>query len=295
MNGSDQVGAGWDFAHARALVPEAVVSAVGYRSELPAPALHRGAPSPAVTLVVTLDEPVVTGSTRAEAFGSAAQTTHVALGGLHTRPVYLAQPRVQTGVQLAIRPLALRALFGISVAQLREGTVDGRDVLGPGAELLREQMSELDSWQQRFAAIENYLRGMLVGTPTRKEPRPEVVEAWHWIARHRGTGSIPGLARHVRLSERQLSAVFTGEFGLSPKAVSRLMRFEHARQRIARAVRAGGALDLAAIAHACGYADHSHLVRDFQQYLGTAPSGWVAEEHRNIQAGVAQPAEEFSA
>lgn len=272
-----------------------VVSTVGYRSELPAPALHRGAPSPAVTLVFSLDEPIVTGCTPDQAFDSQAQATHVALGGLHTQPVYLAQPRVQTGVQLAIRPLALRALLGISTAELRQQTVDGRDVLGPGAELVRERMSERSSWQQRFGALEDYLRGLLATAPTRGLPRPEVIEAWQWIARHRGTGSIAGLARHVRLSERQLSTVFTAEFGLSPKAVSRLMRFEHARQRITRAVRADGPLDLAATAHACGYADHSHLVRDFQQYLGAAPSGWVVEERRNIQAGAAQPAEEFSA
>lgn len=293
VDGDDQGDAG-EFARARALVPDAVVSAVGYRSELPAPTLHRGAPSPAVTLVLSLDEPIVTGSTPEEAFGNDAHTTHVALGGLHTQPIFLAQPQVQTGVQVAVRPLALRALFGITMTELRQQTVDGRDVLGHGVELVREQMHELRTWQERFAALDSYLHGLLAQAPTRYQPRPEVAEAWQWIARHRGTGSISGLARHVRLSERQLSTVFTAELGLSPKTVSRLMRFEHARQRVTNAVRSGGPLDLAATAHVCGYADHSHLVRDFQQYLGTAPSGWVAEERRNIQAGAAQPAEEFS-
>ncbi|TCP50910.1 AraC-like DNA-binding protein [Tamaricihabitans halophyticus] len=292
MDGPDQ-GDGWEFAHAKALVPDAVVSAVGYRSDLPAPAVHLGAPSPAVTLVLTLDEPIAAGSAPEDAFGPAAQSTHVALGGLHTQPVYLAQPRVQTGVQLAVRPLAVRALFGISTAELRQRQVDGRDVLGIGAELVRERMSEAGSWSERFAVLDGYLRGLLDRASTRCWPRPEVAEAWQWIAHHRGTGSIGGLARHVRLSERQLSAVFTAEFGLSPKAVSRLMRFEHARQRVAGAVRAGGPLNIADTAYACGYADHSHLVRDFHQYLGIAPSEWVAHERRNIQAGAAQPAQEF--
>ncbi|WP_222844400.1 helix-turn-helix domain-containing protein [Saccharomonospora sp. CUA-673] len=167
-------------------------------------------------------------------------------------------------------------------------------MLGPDVESLRERLSELGDWGQRFAVVDDYLRGRLARAPRRQGPRPEVAEAWRWIARHRGTGSIAGLARHVQLSERQLSSVFTAEFGLSPKAVARLMRFEHARQRITRAVRAGDALDLAGTAYACGYADHSHLVRDFRQYVGTSPTGWLAEERRNIQAGAAQPAEEFS-
>lgn len=265
-------GDGWEFTRAPAFATDAVVSAVGYHSELSAPALHRGAPSPAVTLVLSWDAPIVTGSTPREAFEPGAHATDIALGGLHTRPVYLAQPRVQTGVQLAVRPLAVRALFGLSVAELRAQTVRGRDVLGPRADLLRERMSELGNWPERFAALDDYLRGLLARSPTRCQARPEVAEAWQWIARHRGAGSIAGLARHVRLSERQLSAVFTAEFGLSPKAVSRLMRFEHARQRITRAVAVGGPLELAATAHSCGYTDHSHLVREFQEYFETARS-----------------------
>lgn len=71
------------------------------------------------------------------------------------------------------------------------------------------------------------------------------------------------------------------------------MRFEHARQRIAHPVRADNPLDLSAVAHACGYYDHSHLVRDFNQYAGSSPSRWIAAELRNIQAGAGQPAEEF--
>ncbi|WP_222844401.1 hypothetical protein [Saccharomonospora sp. CUA-673] len=119
MGGQGHGGHGWEFARARRLAADAVVSAVGYRSELPAPTLHRGVPSPAVTFVLTLDEPVVTGSTADEAAGPDAFATHVVVGGLHTRPVYLAQPRVQTGLQLAVRPLAARGLFGVSLAELR--------------------------------------------------------------------------------------------------------------------------------------------------------------------------------
>lgn len=52
------------------LLPEVVVSAVGFRTELDAPALHRGVPSPALTLVFSLDEPVVSGFTPQQALGA---------------------------------------------------------------------------------------------------------------------------------------------------------------------------------------------------------------------------------
>lgn len=293
MGEESLAGAGWEFVTHVGLPPEAVVSAVGYRTELDAPAIHRGVPSPALTVVFALDEPVVSGFTPEEATGPDAHSTDIVVGGLHTRPAYLAQPTVQTGVQLAVRPLALRRLFGLPASELYDQTTHGVDVLGHDAERLRERMRELPTWDERFAALGAYLRRRLADTDGGHEPRADVVEAWKWIAWHKGNGSMSELARHVHLSERQLTAVFKAELGLSPKAVSRLMRFEHARQRIATAVRRSEPLDISTTAQVCGYFDHSHLVRDFQQYVGASPSTWVAEERRNIQAGAAQPGEEF--
>ena len=74
------------------------------------------------------------------------------------------------------------------------------------------------------------------------------------------------------------------EFGLTPKEAARTMRFTHAVTRIGEGVR-GGSLDLAALAAECGYADQPHLDREFRAFAGTSPSGWIAEEFPNIQAG----------
>src|SRR5699024_3923151 len=203
------------------------------------PAVHRGLPSPSLTLVLSLGEPVVAGHSPEHALGPQAYRNDVVLGGLHTTPAYIAQPRVQVGVQLAVRPLASRALFGVPAAELRTLT-EGADLLGAAVPRLRDQLAETVSWSDRFALLESYLRGQLRKSERTHEPRPEVVEAWKWLARHRGTGTMTGLARHVLLSQRQLGTLFQAEFGLSPKSASRLMRFEHARQRLARMGASGG-------------------------------------------------------
>jgi AraC-like DNA-binding protein len=278
----------WRFVQGGRLLPDAVVSAVGYSSRMDRPCRHVGMPSPALTLVLTFDEPVISGFER---FGDDAESAHVVLGGLHTRPAYIAQPRVQSGIQLAVRPLALRRMFGVPAGELRDRAIDAREVLGCGVEDLRQRLAELTSWPERFAALATYLRANTAEVTS--GVRPEVLEAWKWIAWHRGTGSMSALARHVHLGERQLTSLFKAELGVSPKAASRLMRFEHARQRIAHAVRSGAPLDLSAVAHSCGYYDHSHLVRDFNQYAGSSPSRWIDAELRNIQAGAGQRAEEF--
>ncbi len=110
-----------------------------------------------------------------------------------------------------------------------------------------------------------------------------------------GVDVLGASAARLREQLAELTTVFNSELGLTPKAVSRLMRCEHARQHMTRASSRGVPPDIAATAHACGYSDHAHLVHDFRQYVGTSPTRWLAEERRNIQAGAHRDGEDWDA
>ncbi|MFH8605924.1 helix-turn-helix domain-containing protein [Streptomyces sp. NPDC018029] len=270
-----------------------VVSAVGYRTAGQRPALHRGLPSPYLTLIFSLDGPIATGATPGQATGPDAARTDIVVGGLHQSPAYVVQPEHEAGIQLAVHPLAARPLLGLPAAELAgQLVVGGTDVLGDRAADLRERLCELDRWEDRFALLSGYLRRRAAEDRAAGAVRPEVAEAWAWLARHRGAGTLGGLSRHVALSERRLTALFRAETGLSPKQAARLMRFQHAKAAVVRAVAAGGPPDLARVAADTGYYDHSHLVRDFRQYTEASPTRWLAEECRNIQAGAHDGGEE---
>ncbi|MGW0532878.1 helix-turn-helix domain-containing protein [Streptomyces sp. NPDC003032] len=274
-----------------------VVSAVGYRTAGQRPALHRGLPSPYLTVIFSLDGPIASGGTPAQATGADAVRTDIVVGGLHQSPAYVVQPEHEAGIQLAVHPLAARALLGLHAGALSGQLVTGgTDVFGARAAEVRERLCELDRWEDRFAALSAYLRRRCADADRTPGPvRPEVAEAWAWLARHRGAGTLGGLSRHVALSERRLTALFRAETGLSPKQAARLMRFQHAKAAVVRAVAAGGPPDLARVAADTGYYDHSHLVRDFRQYTGASPTRWLAEECRNIQAGAHGGGEEWEA
>jgi AraC-like DNA-binding protein len=264
------------------LMPGLVASAVGYDLTALTPGVHRGLPSPYLTFIYSLSGPIVSGESLAQLGSRQAYRTEVLLGGLHQRPAYVAQPVQQAGLQLAVHPLAARALFGVPARELAL-TGDATDVLGSSATRLQQRLAETPAWSERFALVQKDLRRRFEAHE-RRSLRAELREAWVWMARHRGTGSMDGLAGHVGLSSRQLTTLFGREVGLPPKQVSRLMRFSYARRRITAAVRGGVRLDLASIAADCGYYDQSHLDRDFAQYVGISPTAWIAEERQNFQA-----------
>jgi AraC-like DNA-binding protein len=254
----------------------ALVSAIGYETVGAEPRDHRGLPSPFLTFIVTLDTPVVIAEEGGE------RGLDIVVAGLTTEVERVKMPRRQTGLQAAVHPLAARRLFGLPAAELARMSLEGEDVLGRTAPRLRERLAEAADWDERFAIFGEELGlgrdAQLAG------PRPEVVAAWRLLTATRGRIRIGALAERVYLSRRRLSTLFAAEFGLTPKEAARTMRFTHAVARIGDGVR-GGALDLAAVAAECGFADQSHLDREFRDFAGTSPSGWIAEEFPNIQAG----------
>lgn len=289
-------GAPVGFWSAADLLPGAVASAVGYhlvsRGDDQGD-VHRGLPSPYLTFIFSLADPVVSGPSLAQAYDTAAQRTQIVLGGLHQQPVFIVPDEHQAGIQLAVHPLAARAVFGVPTAELSELVTEGADVLGTESERLRQRLVEVESWSGRFTMLQSYLRDRMTQV-SQQRPRNEVQEAWRWLSWHRGNGSMDGLARHVAMSGRQLSTLFQREVGCSPKQVARLMRFEHARQLIVAGYGAK-TLSLTAVANRAGYFDHAHLDREFAQFAGISPTGWLAEEHRNIQSGGQRNGEDWAA
>jgi len=118
----------------------------------------------------------------------------------------------------------------------------------------------------------------------------EVARAWALLLRSGGTAPGRDVAREVGWSERHLSAQFTREIGLRPKTAARVIRFHRARRVLHRKVGAGRRPNIAGVAAECGYFDQAHLIRDWQQFTGLAPTDWIAHEFRKFQVtGGADP------
>src|SRR5699024_7584584 len=244
-----------------------------------------GLPSTTLTTIFSLDGPV-SGAWDEGALGSpSGSRADLVLAGMHTAPVLIEQPTRQEGIQLQIDPLAARALFGVRAADLLEG-FDGTEVLGRSGRDLWEQVGECSGWSERIERIARTFRSWCAAPSTGAgHVRAEVAEAWRLVLATQGRIPLDALAGRVALSPRQLRAEFTREFGLGPKSAARLARCEAALARIAGTVHAGRTPDLAGIAADAGYADHAHLTREFRRFAGAAPSAWIQEERRNLQAG----------
>jgi AraC-like DNA-binding protein len=276
-------GEAWEIAAPRVPLP-GVVRTTGYRSAGVPPGIHRGLPSPYLTFVISLDGPVTADFDRDRVASGRAPGLPSVVGGLHTRPAFIERPVSESGIELAVHPLAARVLFGMPARELAGGTVGGDDLWGRDTDLLHQRLRECASWDERFDLLRAVLQQRVEVAARRpgRRVRADVAEAWRWLATRKGNGTIGQLAEHVQLGGHQLTAVFRREVGLSPKRSARLMRYHAVVRRLSGPAQPGG---LASCAAELGYADQAHLTREFVEFTGIPPRTWLAEELRFVQDG----------
>jgi AraC-like DNA-binding protein len=263
--------------HARYVPPQPLCRHVawytGYRQRGVPPGRHRGLPSPYLTLIFTLDEPLTI-----EAHPDPGQPPGefgALLGGLHSRPALITHAGAQSGIQVALRPLGARALLGLPAGELAGLDVPADAVLGAVCAELRDRVRAAATWPERFAVLDEVLLRRVTADA---EVAPGISWAWGRLLREGGALRVSALAEGTGWSERHLTSRFRAEIGLTPKAAARVIRFDRARNLLVRRLAAGGGYSLAGLAADCGYFDQAHLAREFRSLAGCPPSRWLAEE-----------------
>jgi AraC-like DNA-binding protein len=254
----------------------AVRDMVGYRMA-PLPGKHRGFPSPWLTLVFSLSGALPIEIPAGPRARSAA--FHVPVGGLHTRAVVMprrlphAPTAAQRGIQLAVHPLAARAVFGVPAAALTEEVLE-IDELAAGGSDLAARLADCSSGTDATAVVDRWLGARIV-TSDVGPPNAELARAWQLIVGRHGRVRIGDVARDVGWSRRHLTARLRAEVGVGAKDLARLARFHRSRRLIGRQDRS-----LAEVAADAGYADQSHLTAEWREFAGCSPGRWIADELR---------------
>jgi AraC-like DNA-binding protein len=194
------------------------------------PGQHIGMPSAAITLVVALDPPL--DLTMA---GAPRRTMAGCLAGMHDGPATIHHQGVQRGLHASLTPLGLERLLGVPASALSGVAIGLEDVFGTrAADSLLDRIWSAADWPNRRRAFAAVLVRELERTDVRRAPRPEVARAWSLLTRSGGAVPIADIATDVGWSPRHLQHQFAAAVGLTPKRVSRIVRFERSIALIRR-------------------------------------------------------------
>jgi len=174
------------------------------------------------------------------------------LAGQITGPLMLRTRGASQIIGIRLRPGSVSQLLDMPATESTGRTIDARD-LGLGS--LRSAASIADA-EQIILQREG-------GTPD--------VLVHHAVRLLSQSTDVSSVATQLNLSPRQLERRFRLRVGMTPKHFARIVRF----QRVFRAVEEGGSGWVAA-ANECGYYDQAHLIRDFRELAGAAPTHLLA-------------------
>lgn len=232
-----------------------------YRETMPGRFRNVEYASLTVPLVISFAEPFAIGLGRNpgdnDRFASFA-------AGLYAGPVVIESFGGACCVQINFTPLGARRFFGQPMSELTDRMVGLDDVLGVEGIALREKLGNAEDWSSRFDMAEAFVAARLAEA---RETPAEIAWAYDRIIMSGGRFRVSSLAGRLGWSRKHLSAKFSDAIGVGPKTLSRIVRFNRALG-LSRQDKS----DWADIAADCGYADQSHLVREFRDLAGQTPT-----------------------
>lgn len=153
--------------------------------------------------------------------------------------------------------------------------VDGCEALdrlfGVGVDELGEALWTAPTATDRKAIVDGLL---LAGVLGEAEPRGGADATIAWIEASRGMAPIRTLAQQRNLSMRQIQRHTREWVGLTPKTLARNLRL----QWVLMALDHDPAARLTTLAHAAGYNDQPHFIRDFKALTGRTPTNLLRQE-----------------
>jgi AraC-like DNA-binding protein len=161
-------------------------------------------------------------------------------------------------------PTGAAALLEEPVENLFNGTMPLEfEIRRSSLDRVEEELAESRHHARRIEVIERFLLNKL-----HRAPDGLVSAAVARIYGSRGGLRIATLARHMGISQSALERRFRREVGTSPKKFATIVRLRNVVQ-----LRQAGAT-FTDVAHASGYADQAHFIKDFRRFAGEPPESF---------------------
>lgn len=178
-------------------------------------------------------------------------------------------------------------LFGIPAHEFKNHNFDTKDIWGYEMELVREQLLEAPDLQNLIRKLYRWISDKLSDT--------EVQDAEKWMQVAHKLQNLPlrikpFLADVMGYSHKHSVQLIKDKSGLPPKTIQQICRFEAVLHLIGK----DNNLHWMDFVSMAGYADQSHMIREFRQFTGLTPAEYVLMKPKTYQFYQKVEEEEFA-
>lgn len=172
-------------------------------------------------------------------------------------------------VSVVFQPGAVFRLWGIPLSEVFDQPFDARLLFGPELREVNERLREAVGFEEMKTVVDGFLLRRWAGASVLL-PVDRAIQA---LVGSGGLLSIDQAAADSCLSIRQFERKCRDMVGVSPKLFARVIRFSNAFRLKERSP----LMRWTEVAHACGYFDQMHFIKDFKVFAGVTPSFFSGE------------------
>jgi AraC-like DNA-binding protein len=194
--------------------------------------------------------------------------------GVWTRRFFVEYPTRVRLVGVHFKPWGISPFVDMPATELRDRWVPVDDVWQRSLDRIRNQIGGIASATEALGVLEQELRSRLAEPPSRGLDL--VQRTGGRLETSHGAVPVGALTDAAGVSGNHLATQFKSHVGVTPKRVARIYRFA----RLILAVDALRPVDWAELAQTAGYFDQAHFSREFKDFTGHTPTGYLALRHR---------------
>jgi len=189
------------------------------------------------------------------------------------RDLYLAE---KTSIIIIVfQPYGFNHLLGISANEMRESIIAAEDIFGSKNSLLYEKLSEASYLETKI----QILNAFFIKQAAKKNLSNQnlIHPTLNYILKNKGAVTVNHLVKYTGYSERHIERIFKECIGLNPKKFGNIVKLHFFLNLLKYKSRQSNFTNLC---YEAGYADQSHLIKEFKKHTGITPTQYLNNTNR---------------
>ncbi|MFH6998132.1 helix-turn-helix domain-containing protein [Flavobacterium sp. FlaQc-57] len=175
-----------------------------------------------------------------------------------------------TLIIVVFQPNGIHQLLGIPANEFLDAIIAIDTVFGKNGMILEEQLSEQGNNNSRVELLNVFFSNLI----SKKSASNQLIinNSLDFIISNKGYFAVADLVKYTGYSERHLERKFQESIGLNPKKFGNVVRLHHFLKLLKNKT---DDTNLTAICYEAGFADQSHLIKEFKKHTGISPTAYL--------------------
>lgn len=166
---------------------------------------------------------------------------------------------------VVFQPTGIKKLLGIPAFELRDGIISLEDILDKKSVEIKEKLANSLTIEEKLSRLNLFFTSIV-----HKNKKEQIVNSSiNFILKKKGVITNSQLIKFTGYTERHIERMFMDSIGLNPKHFANIIKLNCFLQQLKNKE---NSTNLTEIAHNVGYADQSHLIKEFKKITGLTPT-----------------------